>query len=317
MHLLRSPLRLALLTAFFVICHSSFVIAQGSLTPPGAPAPAMKTLDQVEPRTPISALPFTINAAGSYYLTGNLSVTSGSAITISVDDVTLDLNGFTLSSTASPASGTAILIPSGSKANITIRNGQIRGTTTFSGGIFTTGGFQHGVRAFTASANIRVADLKVSGMSLTGINLPAGPHTYAVERCTVDICSGVGIAASQVRDSLALTCGADGIVADAVRNSFGESVGTAASNDGIDAANVIDSKGVAIAGVGILADMAANCEGTSTSGTAGLSVIGTASFCSGKRDGGVAINAGIAIGCSVLIGGTGTVTSPGKFLGTP
>jgi hypothetical protein len=31
------------------ICLSAF--AQGSLTPPGAPMPAMKTLQQVEPRT--------------------------------------------------------------------------------------------------------------------------------------------------------------------------------------------------------------------------------------------------------------------------
>jgi parallel beta-helix repeat protein len=43
------------------------VFAQGSLTPPGAPAPVMKSLDQLdaklEKRTPISSLPFTINAA--------------------------------------------------------------------------------------------------------------------------------------------------------------------------------------------------------------------------------------------------------------
>ena len=29
--------------------------AQGSLTPPGAPAPSMKSLDQIEARTPIDA----------------------------------------------------------------------------------------------------------------------------------------------------------------------------------------------------------------------------------------------------------------------
>src|SRR5437667_49820 len=47
----------------------STAFGQGSLTPPGPPAPSMKSLAQIEPRTPISSLPFTINAAGSYYLT--------------------------------------------------------------------------------------------------------------------------------------------------------------------------------------------------------------------------------------------------------
>lgn len=46
------------------------VPGQGSLTPPGAPAPTMRTLDQVEPRTPISALPYVISKSGSYYVTG-------------------------------------------------------------------------------------------------------------------------------------------------------------------------------------------------------------------------------------------------------
>ena len=47
--------------------------AQGGLTPPGAPAPTMKSLAQIEPRTPISSVPFTISTAGSYYLTTNVT----------------------------------------------------------------------------------------------------------------------------------------------------------------------------------------------------------------------------------------------------
>jgi len=35
--------------------------AQGPLTPSGAPEPTMNTLGQVEPRTPISSLPYTID----------------------------------------------------------------------------------------------------------------------------------------------------------------------------------------------------------------------------------------------------------------
>src|SRR5260370_6407387 len=86
----------------------STLFAQGNLAPPGAPAPTMKSLDQIEARTPISSAPFTISAPGSYYLTKDLSVTTGNGITISADNVTLDLNGFTISSTAASATGTAI-----------------------------------------------------------------------------------------------------------------------------------------------------------------------------------------------------------------
>jgi len=72
--------------------------AQGSLTPPGPPAPTMKTLTQVEPRTPISGAPYTISQPGSYYLTTNLNLTgNGHGVVIAASGVTLDLMGFALS----------------------------------------------------------------------------------------------------------------------------------------------------------------------------------------------------------------------------
>ena len=71
------------------------ILAQGSLTPPGPPAPSMKTLAQIEPRTPISSLPFTINQSGSYYVTTNLIGVSGqNGIIVQTRNVTIDLNGF-------------------------------------------------------------------------------------------------------------------------------------------------------------------------------------------------------------------------------
>lgn len=76
--------------------------AQGSLTPPGGPAETMKTLDQlyeaikqVEPRTPITNLPYTVTQPGSYYLTANLT-TTGHGINIMTSRVTLDLMGFSI-----------------------------------------------------------------------------------------------------------------------------------------------------------------------------------------------------------------------------
>lgn len=72
------------------------VWAQGSLTPPGDPAPTMKTLAQVEPRTPIDAAPYAIEQPGSYYLATNLTCTNGNGVTISADAVTLDLEGYAI-----------------------------------------------------------------------------------------------------------------------------------------------------------------------------------------------------------------------------
>ena len=94
------------------------MLAQGSLTPPGAPGPTMLTLSQVEPRTPIGGMPFSITNSGSYYLTTNYSGAAG-AIVILTNNVALDLNGFTL---AGNGSNYGIYVNQ-SWTNITVRNG--------------------------------------------------------------------------------------------------------------------------------------------------------------------------------------------------
>ena len=82
----RMPYSVAFVLFVSFVVHSS---AQGPLTPPGAPTPTMKTLEQIEPRTPISQadMPLTISAPGSYYLTTNLTGTAGSnGISIKSDE---------------------------------------------------------------------------------------------------------------------------------------------------------------------------------------------------------------------------------------
>ena len=65
-------------TIFGIMLIAFHVQAQGSLTPPGAPATTMKTLEQVEPRIDVLTLSgdatyhHVITQPGSYYLSGNL-----------------------------------------------------------------------------------------------------------------------------------------------------------------------------------------------------------------------------------------------------
>ena len=126
-------LALALVAFWIVDSRITAVRAQGSLTPPGAPAPTMKTLDQLEPRTPIDAARtpgnflahYIITQPGSYYLTGNVAGVSGKrGIQIQTGNVTIDLNGFALLGV--PESLQGIYYPSG-VTNVTIRNGIIAG----------------------------------------------------------------------------------------------------------------------------------------------------------------------------------------------
>lgn len=96
---------------------------QGSLTPPGPPAPTMRTLLQIEPRTPISSLPFSITAPGSYFLATNLIGLSGTnGVTISSSSVTLDLRGFTLTGVPGSLDGIAT---AGTVTNVIIENGAL------------------------------------------------------------------------------------------------------------------------------------------------------------------------------------------------
>ncbi|MDE2235662.1 MAG: hypothetical protein KGL13_02865 [Gammaproteobacteria bacterium] len=78
--------------------------------------------------TPITALPATITAQGIYCLTHKLgtNMTSGAAITINANNVTIDLNGWKVDDGAA-GNGTGAYGISSSYDNVTIKNGIVRG----------------------------------------------------------------------------------------------------------------------------------------------------------------------------------------------
>ena len=78
--------------------------------------------------TPITSLPAVISTQGVYCLTGNLatSQTSGNAITITANNVTLDLNGWKIGGQAAGTATQAFGIYSAA-VNVTVKNGIVRG----------------------------------------------------------------------------------------------------------------------------------------------------------------------------------------------
>lgn len=354
-----------LLTAVALCTATLHAAAQGSLTPPpGAPAPVMKSLDQVEARTPLVAGQpgvsidsngtITISQPGSYYLTGNRTLTAANAdgIDISSSDVMLDLNGFSLRHITG-SGGDAVSIDG---SNVSVRNGTIRGGTTVSGSTFTYAGWASGISANPAP-NLVVENISVLGVRIHGIYLYfVGSR---IERCSTYSTGLTGLAANSVSFSSARKAGQNAILSTALQGDsgiitdcFGESVGNGVALQGANGL-VENSVGIAVgnaivaraatncsgtstsgygiyttatatncvgsstSGIGLDADVATNCHGSSSSGAYGMDLAGTASFCRGTRSGGTAIRAGLAIGCTTS-SSTGTILATiSKQLGTP
>jgi len=153
----------------------------GPLAPPAGPITSTgRTLEEVynripatgaaDGRTPISSS-VGINTPGSYVLTANISATGSTAIAINADNVTLDLNGFTISGTAGVgSSGVSITL---GRSNAVVRNGNIVG-------------FQSGVSVASNATGVLLEDLVIRNSKLHGV-IAAGNTSklIRIRRCSI------------------------------------------------------------------------------------------------------------------------------------
>jgi hypothetical protein len=177
-----------------------------------------------------------ITEPGSYRLTSDLPVVGGpgSAIvaTIGVRDITIDLNGFTISGMGSD---NGIQLFSGD--NWEIRNGTIKG-------------FNNGIQQGSTSTGHRVVGVRVTGNANHGITIPSG-EGHLVQDCTVTGNGGTGIILAPRSRAVGNTV--------ANNTGAGMSLGTGTGYGG----NVVNNNIISTIAGGV--EMGANiCDGSTT-----------------------------------------------------
>ena len=280
-------------------------------------------------RIPISAAT-TISTPGSYYLANSIAVTSGNAITVAADDVQIDLNGFTLFSSSSSASGAGIAV-TGNHTGLRVRNGFIKGLATYNGntGTYAGGGFLNGIDARTM-ANALVEKVAVDNVTGTGIQLYPSYAGFAAldpggiaRDCTTNVTGIYGISASVVTSCYAYQSGLSAIVSRNVSHSVGStssSSSTTSSGDpyvtqvaGILSFGVVnDSVGQGSGAAGIFASYSANaCWGYSLAGIGIKCYVGPATNCCGTSVFGPASIDSPSV--SSCVGQGAAISSPNKY----
>jgi len=243
----RNPKRSsARLLVIALIGAQGIAYAQGNLNPPGAPAPNFKTLSQIEPRVPIEIVPTNITVSGSYYLVTNFTGTAGTnGITIMVDNVTLDLNGFALIGVAGSSNG---VFATAGLNDIVVRNGTVRNWTRFGADLGN-------------ALNNQLVDLRASHNAGGGLRAGAGSILL---RCVATLNTTYGLYAyngSVVRESSAFSNTGDGIT-----TSFGSTIADCSSYGNIGG------------GSGFVAGAGSQVRGCSANGNYGYGIL-TAGRC--------------------------------------
>jgi hypothetical protein len=96
----------------------------------GLAGPRLSGAEEAKLGAAITSLPCTITTSGVYVLQQDflsVNLASGAAIVVAADNVTINLNGHTISNAAAGASTGASGVYAANHANITVRNGTLRG----------------------------------------------------------------------------------------------------------------------------------------------------------------------------------------------
>lgn len=342
---------LALTTAL-----SSLALA-GPLTPPAGPvAPTYKTLTEVEPRIAINATntpsaianQFVISQPGSYYLTADLTASPGTnpCIVVNASNVTLDLNGFSIRTSASDGvtiggdrvtvrngriavTGNAVTNASGVNILSGADEARIEGVTIAISGSqsacvrsqaavssvtlrdsILTGGTD-GVRFGDANTGWTVTDVQCRGQSTSGIVLGDGS---VVERCVVrGVGNGGGTVGAGIwvgQDSAVRECQViDPRVAGSVGPSRGINVG---SNSVVDGCTVTSRGATGVFCNGVEVTLRNNNVRMLNSGMAGMTSQGSAFIADNKltAPGGVAIQLNASQGNTIIRNHISATTTP-------
>jgi hypothetical protein len=252
----------------------------------------------------------TISLSGSYYLTENVDINSSAyGIRIQANGVSLDLMGYSIRYTGAVTALDAIDVAG---SNVTIQNGHIISTTTHDGSSFTLGGFDFGVWASASLHNVSVKNLSIQGVR--GAGIVADGSSCLVENCRIRIAGSTGISSSQgiVRNCTIETCGFTGISAHTVIDCrVNQSAGI-----GINASIVANSSAVSTLSTGIFAvQTVSGCYGETSSTVTSVHGInassGTVTGSKGATAGGNGIVAGIVTSSYGTSAGTGGISSSG------
>jgi len=162
--------------------------------------------------TPITSLPAVITTQGVYCFNQHLStaMSSGTAISIEANNVTINFNGYKLGGLAAGASTQAVGVSATNRDNIVLLNGNIRG---FRQGIVISGGAGHKIIGNTLDGNFQAAILVSGAYTLIENNDilntggAVGEYIYGIN---------VGSASSVVRNNYI-----SGIFSDSDKSVFG------------------------------------------------------------------------------------------------